>query len=113
VGISAAAIAFLLPGITLFVFVFFVSGWALISGGLMIAAVFRLGAEDGRWWLVLGGIVSVIYGSLLAFYGGMIAAAPLLSAPHGPIVLTWCLGAYALVFGIAVLIAAFKLRSAT
>jgi uncharacterized membrane protein HdeD (DUF308 family) len=111
VGISAAAIAFLLPGITLFVFVFFVSGWALISGGLMIAAVFRLGAEDGRRWLVLGGIVSVIYGRLLAFYGGMIAAAPL--PLNGPIVLTWCLGAYALVFGIAVLIAAFKLRSAT
>jgi uncharacterized membrane protein HdeD (DUF308 family) len=42
------------------VFVFLVAGWAVASGGLMIAGAFRLDAKEVRWWLVLGGIVSLI-----------------------------------------------------
>jgi len=101
VDIVTAAIALLWPGITVLAFVFLVAGWALATGVLMIAAAFRLDSVDGRWWLVLGGIVSVLY-------GGLLAAAPL----SGALVLTWWLGVYALVFGVALLVAAFKLRSA-
>jgi uncharacterized membrane protein HdeD (DUF308 family) len=101
VAIVTAAIALLWPGITVLAFVFLVAGWALVTGVLMIAAAFRLDSVDGRWWLVLGGIVSLLY-------GGALAAAPL----GGAVVLTWWLGAYALVFGVALLVAGFKLRSA-
>ena len=101
VDIVTAVIAVLWPDITVLVFVFLVAGWAIVTGVLMIAAAFRLDGEDGRWWLVLGGIVSLIYGAVLV-------AAPL----AGAVVLTWWLGAYALVFGVALLVAAFKLRPA-
>jgi hypothetical protein len=50
VGISAAAIAFLLPGITLFVLVFFVSSWALIFGRPRDRRRFPFGCR--RWALV-------------------------------------------------------------
>jgi uncharacterized membrane protein HdeD (DUF308 family) len=100
VNIVTAVVAVLLPGLTVVVFVLLVAFWALLSGGLMLGAAFRLKQDHGRGWLVFGGIVSIIYGALLVI-------APLL----GALVLTWWIGAYALVFGIALLILAFKLRA--
>jgi uncharacterized membrane protein HdeD (DUF308 family) len=98
VNIIAAALAFLWPAITVVGFVFLVGTWAILSGGLMLGAAMRLDADHGRWWLVLGGIVSVIYGALLIF-------APLV----GALVLTWWLGGYAIVFGFALMAVAIKL----
>src|SRR3979490_123576 len=96
VGIAA----FLWPGLTVVAFVWLIAAWAIVSGGLMTAAGFRLNIEHGRWWLVLGGLLSLAYGVLLII-------TPLI----GAIVLTWWLGAYALVFGVALVIFSFKLRS--
>jgi uncharacterized membrane protein HdeD (DUF308 family) len=100
VNIIAAAIAFLWPGITVASFVFVVGTWAILSGGLMLSAALRLDADHGRWWLALGGLASVIYGALLIF-------APFI----GALVLTWWLGAYAIVFGFALMAVASKLRA--
>ena len=98
VNIIAAAIAFLWPGITVVSFVFLVGTWAILSGGLMLSAALRLQLDHGRWWLALGGLVSVIYGVLL------------IAAPFtGAFVLTWWLGAYAIVFGFALIAVAIKL----
>jgi uncharacterized membrane protein HdeD (DUF308 family) len=92
--------AFLLPGLTVVAFVWLIAAWAIVSGALMTAAGFRLNIDHGRWWLVLGGLMSVAFGALLII-------TPLI----GAIVLTWWLGAYALVFGVALVIFSFKLRS--
>jgi uncharacterized membrane protein HdeD (DUF308 family) len=59
-----------------------------------------LNIDHGRWWLVLGGLLCLAYGVLLII-------TPLI----GAIVLTWWLGAYALVFGVALVVFSFKLRS--
>jgi uncharacterized membrane protein HdeD (DUF308 family) len=67
---------------------------------LVLAAASRINLDHGRWWLILGGAASVIYGVLLI-------AAPLL----GALVLTWWFGAYALVFGAALLVLSFRLRA--
>jgi uncharacterized membrane protein HdeD (DUF308 family) len=99
VNIGTAAIAVLWPGITVIAFVLLIAAWAILSGALMLGAAFRLGSGDGRWWLVLGGLVSLIYGALLV-------VAPMI----GAVVLTWWLGAYALVFGVALIVFAFKLK---
>ena len=56
--------------------------------------------DSGRWWLVFGGVVSLAYGALLI-------VAPII----GALVLTWWLGAYALIFGVALLVLAFRLRA--
>jgi uncharacterized membrane protein HdeD (DUF308 family) len=98
--IAAGVIAIIWPGITLLVFVILIAAWAIVSGGLMWAAAYNLRTDHGRWWLVIGGIVSVLYGALLV-------VAPLI----GAVVLTWWIGAYALVFGVALLVLAFRLRS--
>lgn len=100
VDILAAVAAASWPGLTVVVFVFLVAVWALLTGGLMLAAAFKVDADHGRWWMVLGGAVSVLYGAALVI-------APLV----GALVLTWWIGAYALVFGIAMLVLAFRLRA--
>lgn len=100
VGIAAGVFSFLWPGITILVFVMVVAAWALLTGGFMIAAAFRLKPVHGRFWFVVGGIASLAYGALLA-----------LAPAIGSLVLIWWIGAYAIFFGVAMLFAAFRLRA--
>ena len=99
-NIATGVVAFLWPGLTVVALVWLIAAWAIVSGGLMTAAGFRLNIEHGQWWLVLGGLLSLAYGVLLII-------TPLI----GAVVLTWWLGAYALVFGVALVIFSLKLRS--
>ena len=100
VNIAVAAVAVLWPGMTVVAFVFLVAFWAILTGVLELMAAFRLDFIDGRGWLIFGGVVSVLYGALLI-------VAPMI----GAVVLTWWLGAYALVFGVSLVVLAFKLHA--
>jgi uncharacterized membrane protein HdeD (DUF308 family) len=99
-NIATGIAAFLWPGLTVIAFVWLIAAWAIVTGALMTAAGSRLNIDHGRWWLVLGGLLSLAYGVLLTI-------APLI----GAVVLTWWIGVYALVFGIALVMFSFKLRS--
>jgi uncharacterized membrane protein HdeD (DUF308 family) len=98
-SLAAAAVAVLAPGVTVVAFVFLMAAWALASGVLAVAAAVRLRSDHGRWWLGLSGALSVLGGIALAVM-------PLI----GALVLTWWLGAYAVVFGATLLALAFRLR---
>ncbi|MBL6938030.1 MAG: HdeD family acid-resistance protein [Alphaproteobacteria bacterium] len=100
VSVIAGIAAVAMPGLTVVVFVTLLAIWALITGALMLFSAFRVDADHGRWWLALGGVASLVYGALLII-------APMI----GALVLTWWIGAYALVFGVMMLIFAFRLRS--
>jgi uncharacterized membrane protein HdeD (DUF308 family) len=100
VDIAVGVAAFLVPGGAVLAFVLLMAAWAVVTGALMLAAAFRLHAHYGRWILALSGIVSIVYGVLLV-------AAPMI----GAVVLTWWLGAYALVFGVMLIVLAFRLRA--
>lgn len=95
-GVAAAA----WPGLTVVVFVALISAWAVISGGLMLAAAIKVDGAHGRGWLIVAALASIIYGALLV-------TAPMI----GALVLTWWIGAYAIVFGIAMLAFALRLRA--
>jgi len=99
VDLAAGVIAFLWPAITTVAFVILIAVWAIISGALMLTAAFTLKIDHGRWWLALGGIASVIFGIVL-----------LIAPVVGAVVLTWWLGAYAIVFGVMLLVLAFQLH---
>ena len=100
VDILAGIVAFIWPGLTVVFFITLMAVWSLITGILMVVAAFKLDPAYGRGWLIFSGIVSVLFGIALL-------VAPLV----GAVVLTWWLGAYALVFGITLLVLAFKLKS--
>jgi uncharacterized membrane protein HdeD (DUF308 family) len=98
-GIALGIAAAVWPGITLLAFILILAAWAVVSGILMLGAAIGLKISHGRWWLVLAGAVSLAYGVLL-----------FMSPLVGALVLTWWVGAYALVFGVILLILAYRLR---
>ena len=78
-----------------------ITAWALVTGGLEIAAAIRLRkVMSGEWLLVLSGIASVAFGVLLMLFPGASALA----------VILW-IGAYALVSGVLLIVFSFRLRS--
>jgi uncharacterized membrane protein HdeD (DUF308 family) len=87
------------PEITIFTFMLLIAAWAIMTGALMIGAAINH-RRDGKLPLVIGGLVSVVFGIVLAI-------GPLV----GAVVLTWWLGLYALIFGGALVAFGLKLRS--
>jgi uncharacterized membrane protein HdeD (DUF308 family) len=100
VGITAGIIAAAMPGLTVLVFVGLLAAWAIVSGFLELRAAYQLAEDHGRWWLAIGGVVSLIFGVVLI-------AAPV----FGALVVSWWVGAYATLFGASMLALAYKLRA--
>jgi uncharacterized membrane protein HdeD (DUF308 family) len=100
VDLAAGILAIVWPAITLVALVWIVAIWAIVSGALLLGAAFVLNIDYGRWWLALGGIASLIFGILL-----------IVEPFIGAVVLTLWIGAYALIFGVFLLVLAFQLNS--
>ena len=100
VDLVTGVIAVVWPLITIVAFVFLMGAWAIVTGALLLGASYRLNIPHGRWLMALAGAISVIWGVLLIIW-------PLI----GALVLTWWMAAYALIFGVAMLVLAFRLRS--
>lgn len=98
--IIVGIIAFLFPVSAVFAFVLVTAAWAFLTGIMMLVSAYKLTRDHGRWWMVLSGVVSILFGVALVI-------APLI----GAVVLTWWLGGYAIAFGVFMLILAFRLRS--
>lgn len=99
VGILAGIAALALPGLTLLVWVYVIAAWAVVTGVLELIAAFRLDGGHGRWWMVLAGAVSVIFGVLLWVYPAA-----------GAVALMYWIGAYALFFGASLIALGWTLR---
>jgi uncharacterized membrane protein HdeD (DUF308 family) len=99
-SLAAGVIAVIWPGITVVAFVLLIGAWTIVTGCLFLAAAFRTDTTQGRLWFGLTGAVSLLYGILM-----------ILSPLIGALVLAWWLGAFAIVFGVLLVIMAFRLRS--
>ena len=101
IGIVVAIAALVWPGMTALTLLYLVAVWAIVMGFLEIAAAIEFRREiDGEFWMVLGGIASIVFGALLVVFPG----AGLLS-------LVWLVGFWAEVFGISSLAFAYRLHS--
>jgi uncharacterized membrane protein HdeD (DUF308 family) len=99
IDLIAGGIAVVWPLVTIVAFVWLLAAWAIVSGVILFAASFRLNLAHGRWLMILGGAISVVWGVLLILW-------PL----TGALVLTWWMAGYALLFGGVLLFLAFRLR---
>lgn len=103
-GIVSALIgilALVAPQTTTLALTFYIAAWAVIVGITQIIAAIRLRKEiAGEFWLILGGALSVLFG-LFAFINPL----------GGALTITFIIGFYALIFGVSMLILAFRLRS--
>lgn len=98
IAIGVATVAW--PDITVLAFVLVIGAWAFVSGGLMLGTAFGLKTSHGRLLLVFGAVVSILY-------GGLLFVSPFI----GALVLTWWVGAHALILGVTLIGLAFKLRN--
>lgn len=94
-----AAICFLWPMTALVALVYLIAIWAVITGIALVAAGITFIRLNGEWLLVLSGVISLLLGIIL-----------FVQPATGIVALSWWFGIYALLFGIALLSAAFRLR---
>jgi len=99
-GILIAVATLFWPGITALTLLYLVAIWAISTGMLQIVAAIELRREiDGEIWMILGGLLSIVFGSLLVIFPGT-----------GLLSLVWLVGFYAIVFGCSSLGLAYRLH---
>jgi uncharacterized membrane protein HdeD (DUF308 family) len=97
-GIAAGVVTLLWPGVTALVLLMFIAFWAITTGVMQIIGAIKLRKEiDNELFLILGGILSVVFGIVMLAQPGA-----------GALALVLVIGGYAIVYG--VLLIAFSLR---
>jgi len=100
IGIAAAAVVILLPGLSLLTFAFIVAFYFLLTGVLdIIVAVETHKMIHGEWLLIAGGVLAGMVGVILLLY-------PI----TGLIALIQVVGIFSIAFGIIMVLLAIKLK---
>ena len=100
-GIIIGLLTLHAPAITALALVIYIAAWALMIGATEIVAAIKLRHEiKGEWFLILMGVVSILFAIMLLWN-------PL----PGALALVWLIGSYAIVFGVLGIIFGFRLRS--
>jgi uncharacterized membrane protein HdeD (DUF308 family) len=101
VSVIAGIIAFAWPGVTVLAILFVIAFWSIVGGIAEVVESFmmRKRGSEGWGWILAAGIVSVLFGIVL-----------LVSPGAALITLLWLVGAYAIVFGVIIVVWAVRLR---
>lgn len=99
-GIIVGIMAFIWPGITALALLYIIAAWAIVTGIFEVVAAVQLCKEiEGEWLLGLSGIASMVFGALLVGFPGA-----------GALAVLWIIGTYSILFGILLMVLAFRLR---
>ncbi len=101
-GIAVGAATFLWPHWTALTLVFLIAFWAIFTGVFEIVASIDLAGElDGDWMLGLSGVLSVVFGTVVALF-----------PRSGALAVIWLIGLYAILDGITRLMVAYRVNNA-
>jgi uncharacterized membrane protein HdeD (DUF308 family) len=99
-GIGVGILAFVEPGVVVLALLVYMAIWAIATGLIEIVTAIRLRSEiEGEWLLIFSGVVSVLFGVVLLARPGQSVLA-----------LLWLIATFAVVFGVVLVILAFKAR---
>jgi len=103
VSVMAAVAAILSPTITALILVFLIGANALVGGIVDVVMAVRLRKTiQGEGFLILNGIVSILFGVFVLFFPGA-----------GALALVWLISIYATISGILLLAVAWRVRNWT
>lgn len=101
IGIAVGVVTFMWPALTALVLLFFIAGWAIVTGVFQIVGAIRLRKEIGNeWLLILNGAVSVLFGVVVFVMPGA-----------GALALIWLIALYAILYGILMIAFALRVRN--
>lgn len=101
-GILAGLVAFFAPGLTAGVLLIFIAVWSVAIGVMAIIGAIQLRKEmEGEWLLILSGVLAIVFGVLMFTRPAAAALA-----------VVWMIATFAIVFGIDLIMLAFKLKGA-
>ena len=90
-GIVAGVVTFAAPGLTALSLLYLVAFWAIAMGTFQVIAAIALRREiDGEFWMVLGGLATIVFGAFLVAFPG-----------EGLLSLVWLVGIWSVVFGVS------------
>ena len=102
IGITFGLITFQAPGITAMLLLLYIGFWAIAIGVLRIILAVRLRKEiEGEWWMVLGGLVSILFGVAMVARPGA-----------GAVAVLTIIGLWSIMTGIFLALASFRVKSA-
>jgi uncharacterized membrane protein HdeD (DUF308 family) len=100
-GIAIGLVTFVWPSITALALLFLIAAWAIVTGILQVVLAVMLRKEvKNEWLLILEGVLSVIFGVL-------VAALPV----AGALAILWLIAIWAIIIGLLSVVLAFRLRS--
>jgi uncharacterized membrane protein HdeD (DUF308 family) len=99
-GVLVGIFTFISPGITAIALLYLIAVWAIVRGIFEIMTAIQLRKEiNNEWVLIIGGILSIIFGVVLVA-----------NPAAGALALIWIIGVYALIFGLMMIVLAFRVR---
>jgi uncharacterized membrane protein HdeD (DUF308 family) len=99
-GVGVGIFTFIYPGITAVALLYLIAAWAVVRGVFEIVTAIQLRKEiSNEWMLIIAGILSVLFGVALV-------AKP----AAGALAVVWIIGTYAFIFGLMMIVLAFRLR---
>jgi uncharacterized membrane protein HdeD (DUF308 family) len=102
-GVVIGAVTFLYPGLTVLALVYLIAAFAIVVGGFELIGSLQLrGAISGAGWLAAAGVLSLVFGVLIA------TAQP----AAGALAIVWLIGIYAIVTGASRLFGANRMHRA-
>ncbi len=100
VGIGVGGLTLFAPGVTTIALLFYIGVRAIATGIVQIVTALRIRKEiEGEWLLVAAGLLSVLFG--VAFLARPAA---------GAVAVVWLIATFAIIFGIVLILVAFKAR---
>jgi uncharacterized membrane protein HdeD (DUF308 family) len=101
INVAAGIVVLAWPGLSAVAMMYLIGAWAVVTGIFEIIAAIQLRKViENEWAIGISGLISIVFGLVVLIFPG-----------DGAVALAWLIGIFAIMLGIALIMAGFCLRS--